>query len=365
MCGDFPDKLREWRTTCELGKAAEEKWKSEVRDAHKKNIAPPAPPSAMDYQEPQMPRLRQHDVTIEKVAGLLATAAPKGLMVCRDELSGWIDGMTAYNPAGRQFWIEAYGGRPFRVERQKHPEPIVIRRLAVAVFGGTQPEKLAMLMRDADDGLLSRMLWFWPAPIPFYLGRAASGLDWATAALDLLRTLDLQTTSPAQPLMVQLDDAALPLIESFGQKMQRLKNQTGGQMRATYGKARGHALRLALNLEFMWWCGTEGFAAPPMRISKRAFLAAAALVEGYFVPMAERVFGDAALPEAERLAAIVARWIIRLPGLREAEKVRLALDTLVEADWLMPDPTRAGGAAGRRRVDYAVNPRLKGVGDVE
>jgi hypothetical protein len=123
-----------------------------------------------------------------------------------------------------------------------------------------------------------------------------------------------------------------------------------------------------------------------MRISKRAFLAAAALVEGYFVPMAERVFGDAALPEAERLAAIVARWIIssglaekqpatlnardlqrkaRLPGLREAEKVRLALDTLVEADWLMPDPTRAGGAAGRRRVDYAVNPRLKGVGDVE
>src|SRR5258707_4124806 len=64
--------------------------------------------------------------------------------------------MSAYNPAGRGFWIEAYGGRPYRVERQKHPEPIDIPRLAVAVYGTTQPEKLALLMRGPDDGLFAR-----------------------------------------------------------------------------------------------------------------------------------------------------------------------------------------------------------------
>ena len=36
--------------------------------------------------EPKSPRLRQHDVTIEKVAALLGTAAPKGLLIWRDGL---------------------------------------------------------------------------------------------------------------------------------------------------------------------------------------------------------------------------------------------------------------------------------------
>src|ERR1700746_2841080 len=100
---------------------------------------------------------------------LLASAAPKGLLILRDELSGWFAGMNAYNDGGRAFWIEAYGGRPFRVERVKHPEPIVIPRLAVAVYGGTQPDKLTPLISEADDGLLGRMLWVWPDPIPFRL----------------------------------------------------------------------------------------------------------------------------------------------------------------------------------------------------
>ena len=111
-------------------------------------------------------------MTIERVATLLATAAPKGLLIVRDELAGWITGMNAYNDAGRAFWIEAFGGRPYRVERQKHPEPIIVPRLAVSVFGGVQPDRLGPLMREADDGLLARILWAWPDPIPFRL-RAA------------------------------------------------------------------------------------------------------------------------------------------------------------------------------------------------
>src|SRR5438477_9308801 len=96
----------------------------------------PSPAAARDEaaleSPPQAPRLRQSDVTIERVATLLATAAPKGLLIIRDELAGWIEGMTSYNNAGRSFWVEAYGGRPYRVERQKHLEPIDVPRLAVA-----------------------------------------------------------------------------------------------------------------------------------------------------------------------------------------------------------------------------------------
>ena len=127
MVADFPDRLREWRASVEFDKVADEGWQKDVREAQKRGAVAPLPPVATAGPEPQSPRLRQNDVTIERVATLLATAAPKGLLLVRDELAGWIDGMAAYNPAGRGFWVEAYGGRPYRVERQKHPSRLSSR----------------------------------------------------------------------------------------------------------------------------------------------------------------------------------------------------------------------------------------------
>jgi hypothetical protein len=73
---------------------------------------------------------------------------------------------------------------------------------------------------------------------------------------------------------------------------------------------------------------------------------AAHLADEYFIPMARRVYGDAALPEPERHAASIARRILRerpavvnashirrvwkLPGLRAAGKVNAAMKALEE-----------------------------------
>jgi len=89
MLSDYPDQLKAWRVSAELAKAAREAWQGEIRAAQKQNKAPPDPP-AEPGPEPQAPRLRQSDVTIERVATLLAAAAPKGLLIIRDELAGWI-----------------------------------------------------------------------------------------------------------------------------------------------------------------------------------------------------------------------------------------------------------------------------------
>ena len=144
-------------------------------------------------------------------------------------------------------------------------------------------------------------------------------------------------------------------------------------MRSALGKARGHVLRLSLVLEFLWWVGESGAAAPPLEIGEYALAAAAKLVEDYYLPMAERTYGDAALPRADRNAATLARWIVkttppevyvremlrkvRLPGLNTAELIIEAADELVDADWLAkPSP----GAFGQRaRVAYAVHPQLR------
>ena len=372
MLADFPDRHREWLASVEFGKAAEERWKSDVREAQKRGAPAPLPPVAASLAEPQAPRLRQTDVTIERVATLLAAAAPKGLLVVRDELAGWIDGMNAYNDAGRAFWVEAYGGRPYRVERQKHPEPIVIPRLAVSVYGGTQPDKLAALMLAGDDGLLSRILWVWPEPLSFRLGTTAPRAQWAIDALDRLRELNLQSGGGSpKPILVPLDLSARPAIEAFGRDMQERQASAGGLLRSAFGKARGLALRLALNIEMMWWCGSSGMAPPPSSIGSRAFAAAAHIVGDYFMPMAERTYGDAACTAEDRNAATLARWIIRdrpnevhvrhvlrevrLPGLKSADAIHGAARALVDAEWLKsPLPGETFGQ--RAKLAYLVNP---------
>jgi hypothetical protein len=292
MLADFPDRWREWRFQTELTKAAKQRWHRELRAAEREGVAFPTLSTPIEAAEPQAPRLRQHDVTIEKIAELLGGAAPKGLLIIRDELAGWIAGMNAYHAGGRAFWIEAYGGRPYRVERKMHPEPIVIPRLAVAVYGGTQPDRLARLKRDGDDGLLGRLLWLWPEPIPFRLGQQAPGADWAIAALDRLRELDLRPGDPPQPILMPLTAEGRCTIETFARDMQDRQQHTDGLLRAAYGKARGQTLRLALVLEMLWWCANDGSCAPPSWITSCALQTAATLMDAYFLPMARRVYAD-------------------------------------------------------------------------
>jgi hypothetical protein len=377
MIGDYPDRLRDWQAAVEFDKIAKKRWQDDLQKAHDaKKPLPPMPTPTVSEFPPEKPRLRQHDVTIEQVGVILAVAAPKGVVIVRDEIAGWLMGMNAYNPAGRQFWIEAYGGKHYRIERRKHgKEPIDIDRLVVAVYGGTQPERLSELTVGPNDGLFSRILWLWPDPIDFQLGKKPPGAAWAVEALDRLRELDLAPGNPPQPIFMPLEPEAQQMVEAFGQEMQARKRETVGLLNSAYGKARGDALRLSLVLEWLWFCSQPGMAMPPDVISRKALAAATLLVGEYFMPMAERVFGDAAALEFEREAATLTRWIlkerptevhvrtlireVRLPGLRSAGQIRKAADLLVEADWLRAPPKTIVGQP-RSRVAYPVNPRLWG-----
>jgi Protein of unknown function (DUF3987) len=381
MQGDFPDRLRDWKVAAEQWKLQDEGWRDEVRTAKKNHVPPPRLAQETLPPEPQAPRLRQNDVTIERVATLLASAAPKGLLIVRDEAAGWFGDMSRYNnDGGRAFWVEGYGGRPFRVERQKNPDPINVPHLAVGVYGGMQPQRLVGLLDAPDDGLFSRLVWFWPKPIPFRLGRETPRVTWAIESLDRLRLLELAPASipgdHPKPIFVPLVPEMLPALEEFAQKMQAEQRISGGLLVSAFGKTRGLALRLSLVLEMLWWCGgDDGMGAPPAQISARAFLAAVTFVESYVMPMAARVYGDAAASTADRDAATLARWIVRakatevhvrylqrevrLPGLKTAEDIHAAAKALIEADWLRPplrDPKQGHGAP---RAAYRVNPVLQ------
>jgi len=98
------------------------------------------------------------------------------------------------------------------------------------------------------------------------------------------------------------------------------------------------------------------------------------LITTFFLPMARKAFGDAALPEAEKNATTLARWIhkkrettinvrhlykkARIAGLADSATVNAAVAELVELRWLEPKHTRAGDTPGRQKLDYIVNPRI-------
>jgi hypothetical protein len=79
------------------------------------------------------------------------------------------------------------------------------------------------------------------------------------------------------------------------------------RLRAALGKARGQALRLALNLEMLWWCGEEGFCRRLLGSARALFRRNGA---GAAISFAERAYRDAAATTAYRDAATLARWIL-------------------------------------------------------
>jgi hypothetical protein len=148
---------------------------------------------------------------------------------------------------------------------------------------------------------------------------------------------------------------------------------TAGLVASAYGTMPGLAVRLALVLEHLWWAAEpDGTPEPPL-VSRKALGAALDLIETYIKPMLLRVAGEAALPERDRDAAILARAILqrrpevinarvvrrewRLPGLRESARVDAAIAALVEARWLVLVEV-PGNDPARRRKDYKVDQRV-------
>ena len=112
--------------------------------------------------DPSRPRLVVNDATVEKLGELL-NENPRGLIQCRDELSGWLATMDRQGREGdRGFWLECWNANgPYTFDRIGRGT-VAIECCAMSIIGGIQPGKLAEYVRGAvhggsgDDGLLQR-----------------------------------------------------------------------------------------------------------------------------------------------------------------------------------------------------------------
>lgn len=170
LSANFETEWQNYELEAERTKANREMWEKDLRDALKKNQAqPPKPENAYEPDMPVRPRMLISDSTVEAMTGILA-GNPRGLITARDELSGWLAGMGRYSSSGfeRSLWLEAFGAKPFTVDRVKNAgNPIRIPRLSISVLGGIQPDRLEdCLLSGSDDGLSGRFLYIWPDAVP-------------------------------------------------------------------------------------------------------------------------------------------------------------------------------------------------------
>jgi hypothetical protein len=111
---------------------------------------------------PKQTRLLLQDTTIEAAQDILKDS-PNGVLCFQDELSGWFGSMDKYSNArgaakDRAFWLEAFNGAPYSVQRVGRGS-VYIENLSASLIGGIQPEPIRKVADDsADDGLLQRLL---------------------------------------------------------------------------------------------------------------------------------------------------------------------------------------------------------------
>jgi Protein of unknown function (DUF3987)/Bifunctional DNA primase/polymerase, N-terminal len=361
---------REHETRAEKAKVAKKEWEKTVAEAVKAKLpAPPKPASATEPGPFVAPRLCLSDSTIERLAVLLE-ARPQGLAFVADELARLFLNMKRYsNGQDNEFWLEAWNGKNFVVERQGRP-PVVLDYLLVGVTGGFQPDKLGRAFEGDDDGMYARFCFAWPEePAHQPLSNEVSEIE-PEIQNALTRIVDLPAGEDGvfAPRTVDLSADGTSTFETFRAFLAQAKAELDGREREWVAKGGTHVLRLSGTLAYLDWAMLGG--AEPQAIGEQYVAAAVRLWRDYFWQHSRAALRQIGLTERHSNARRALRWIrtnrktevslleIRREALGrrlDAEQTRGVLDGLVRAGWLKLVTTKTDGRAIHR---WRVNPPL-------
>jgi hypothetical protein len=224
-------------------------YRAELRDWNARNKG--RKENEKDDEPEPPPRFVIADATIEKLGEILSRS-DRGVLVKRDELAGWIGAMERYHAAGkgasadRAFWLQAWNGGPYSIDRVKSGETFV-QNLSVSILGGIQPARLAEIHGLTSDGLLQRfLLVLMQAPKP------PQDVD-CTEETNAYKALVWQLIElPAQ--QIRLTDGAVEAMAELQQHLFKLE-QVGEALSEGFegfvGKLAGYAGSLTLILHLI------------------------------------------------------------------------------------------------------------------
>lgn len=353
--------------------AAQAAWRKQAASG-KADDEPPSRPSA-----PAARRCMVTDATVEALAPILADN-PRGLLLARDELAGWIGGMDRYaNKAAagdEPFYLSAFNAAQLIVDRKTSRESIYVGQAALAITGCIQPAVLRQCItaRHRASGLLARILLAAPPRRP----RRWSEAEVSPLVRERLRILlerlyalegEIDEHGRHQPRLVRLSDEAKRLwIEHFESHDEETADLSGDDA-AAWSKLEETPARLALVFHMAKAAAFDplsGDDEPDADVVDAETMAAAIRVVAWFKGETRRVYqmldesaaDEAARQEDERLAAWIERrggrvatrdLISGCRGIATADAAEAALGRLKQAGigrWQTIPPGEHGGRPG-------------------
>ena len=335
--------------------------------------------------EPPVPwRILCSDITVEALACLLQNA-PRGLLVVRDELSGWIKGFDQYKKvqgAEAAHYLSMHRAGDLLVDRKTNSEIIYVRRAAVSVTGGIQPKMLTRVLGEEhlDNGLAARLLLAMPPRRPKRWTDAevsqSTAADFGDLYTDLL---ELQFGVDEEGNQIPID---LGLSVSGKEAWVRFYNehaleqiQREGDLAASFSKLEGYCARFALIVHVIRCQSGDPTLECENAVDAGSVQAGVALTR-WFAHETERVYAELGIapapPPSSNLQEVISRHGGRI-SVRElmqasrryrgsADVARGALQQLVEFGLGRWVPSSAG-AVGRPTEVFEMTEELGDAGN--
>ncbi len=283
----------------------------------------PTPPA-----EPVCQRYITSDCTIEALAALLAVQFD-GLLVTRDELAGWLNGIAEYKGGKGSdlgHWLAMWSAAPLTVDRKTGTIKMIhVPRAAVSLVGGIQPGVLqrAIGREHMQDGLCARLLLAMPEPKPVRWTDETVPTKTEQAlkkVFDRLLSMEPNTNEDGEPEPMPLDltpAAKKVWIEYFNRHRAELVD-LDDDLAAAWSKLEAYAARFALIFQLCEWTGD---ASAGHEIDETSMTNAIELSD-WFGGEAKRVYGlfDESTEDAEQRE--VAEWIRHRGGRTTARELR-------------------------------------------
>jgi hypothetical protein len=325
---------------------------------------------ALDKLSAAPKRYYTTDCTVEALARLLARE-PRGVLVCPDELAGWMRSQNQYRSGGRgadtQHWLSTYDGASVLIDRRSTETPYLhLPRPLVSLTGGIQPAILRACLAGEHmvDGLSHRLMMTMP---PRHVPRwrdagVAREIEEAIDALvnGLYDGLQRATSDYGpEPRIVRLSREAHREYRTwYDGWIDRERALADEHLRGAAPKVRGRVLRLALILHCVRQ--VEAGVIDDAEAEALTIRDAIALAEWSWGET-ERIYGMLGESPADSARRDLAALIADRPGrcitakqLKEASRryrppgaAQLALDGLVAAGLARWEVRSAGPHGGR------------------
>jgi len=353
-----------------------EKERSAWRGQTKATVEPPERPA-----EPVSRRALVTETTVEALAVKLADNE-RGLLLARDELAGWLNGLDRYasksggGGSDESFYLSAYNAEPHAVDRRTGDRrEIYVSQAALWITGSIQPGILrrALGQERRESGLLSRLLLTAPPPRPVKWSEEEVSPLTRQHLHDILdRLYDLQPEIDSEgrdePRLLRLDaDAKAAYVAWHDRHCEELAELTGDRA-AAWSKLRETAARLSLIIHEIRVANREAVLAD--FVDAESMDRALRLVE-WHKHETSRVYAilgqsddEAADRQADdRLAAWIERRggsvavrdvISGLRGYKDADEAEKALRRLVDAGHGRWQDRPAGERGGRPTRDFVL-----------